>query len=109
MYVVSLFSFNFFFLLLTLPNLQLRNAESAMMHWSMEETSFLEANPGELVHAEAVTDEDGYVTCPNFHDPPEVHKAPPQKNSNKNCNKHTRCTCAMFSKQLVGFFDVGKY
>ena len=57
-----------------------------MVYWSMEETSFLEANLGEPVHAEAVTDEDGYVTSPNFRDPPEVRKAPPKKQSNKNCN-----------------------
>ena len=74
----------------------------------MEETSRLEANLGEPIHAEAVTDEDGYVTRPNFQDKPEVCKAPFVKQSNRNCNKHTRCQCAQFSKQLVGFFDVGK-
>merc|ERR1711997_187511 len=37
------------------PKKLLRNAESAMVYWSMEETSFLEANLGEPVHAEAVT------------------------------------------------------
>ena len=87
----------------------MRNAESAMVYWSMEEASRLVANLDKPVHAEAVTDEDGYVKCANFRDRLEVHKAPPEKQSNRNCNKHTRCHCANFSKQLVGFFDVGKY
>ena len=79
-----------------------------MMYWSMEETSRLEADLGKFVHAQAVTDEDGYVKCPNFRERLEVRRAPPEKQSKKNCNKHTRCHCANFSKQLVGFFDVGK-
>ena len=64
----------------------MRNAESAMVYWSMEEASRLVANLDKPVHAEAVTDEDGYVKCPNFRDRLEVHKAPPEKQSNRNCN-----------------------
>ena len=80
-----------------------------MMFWSMEETSFLVADLGEAVQAEVVTDGDGYVFCPIFHDAPVVRKAPSAKQSKGGCNKHTRCSCAIFSKQIAGLFDVGKY
>ena len=93
-------------LLPTLLNLQ---AETATIpFWVMEEASYLEANLGEPVQAEVVTDEDGYVTKPKFQDAPTVCKAPPKKQSKNSCNKHTRCSCAQFSKQIAGLFDVGK-
>jgi len=85
-------------------------AETATIpFWVMEEASYLEANLGEPVQAEVVTDEDGYVTRPKFQDAPTVCKAPPKKQSKNNCNTHTRCQCAIFSKQIAGLFDVGKY
>jgi len=84
-------------------------AETATIpFWVMEEASYLEANLGEPVQAEVVTDEDGYVTRPKFQDAPTVCKAPPKKQSKNSCNKHTRCSCAQFSKQIAGLFDVGK-
>ena len=99
----------FFFCLKNLPNLQLRYGESALMKWSLEEASFLEPSLDEAGHIEEVTDDDGYVTRPSVHDAPVVFRAPPKKQAKSDCNKHTRCTCANFSKQIVGLFDVGKY
>merc|ERR1719305_17195 len=83
-----------------------RNGHDSVL--GMEEASYLEANLGEPVQAEVVTDEDGYVTKPKFQDAPTVCKAPPKKQSKNSCNKHTRCSCAQFSKQIAGLFDVGK-
>ena len=92
-----------------MPNLQLRYGESVLMQWLLEEVSFLEPNLDEAGQIEEVTDNDGYVTCPSVHDVPVVSRAPPKKQSKSDCNKHTRCTCAQFSKQIAGLFDVGKY
>jgi len=83
-------------------------AESALMNWSLEMAPILEAGHGKAIKIHAVTDEDGYVDCPNVHDAPVVSKAPPKKLVKNDCTKHTKCHCALFSKQVSGFFDVAK-
>lgn len=90
----------------SVPELQLRSAELALMNWSLEEAPIFEAGLGLAVRINAVTDDDGYVTCPTVHDAPEVSKAPPKKLVKNDCTKHSKCHCAIFSKNVAGFFDV---
>ena len=88
-----------------MPDLQ--TAESALMNWSLEEAPILEAGHGKAIKIDAVIDEDGYVTAPEVLDV-IVSKAPYKKPVKNNCTKHSKCHCAQFSINVVGFFDVAK-
>ncbi len=60
-------------------------------------------------HKAVFTDAPTYLQLATATDPPKVTKAPPPKLYKPDCKKHSKCHCTLFSKEVVGFFDVTKY